>query len=382
MTNIGVAPGYCPAPRLLLGFLALIVAAAPASAQTAYTWTGGASDNVFGTAGNWTPTGGPPGSNTLTTNTDRALFQDTGSTITAAIGDATTFSLGAIATTASATGGGVNITPTGNGTLRLNGGYTVGLFSNVYAAADGRDLTISSTSVNGVVGSGSNPGQLYASPTHVLTMSFNNLANGSSAPISVEGGGQVQLIGNLNTNNVGLQVNAGVLAVKGNVTLGTGNVQVANLASLQAGTSNGDSQGVGAVTFADHGGIRTLLNASGTTPNLLQNGTYTKAVGDHFRILLSGVPNASGTYTPSSVIMNGTFTGFGSTGDFTQASPGTFEVIGDGFTVTAWSLTLSANTITLNSFSTTPVPEPTGILAITVAGLGGWFVRRRMRRPV
>ena len=56
----------------LLPFACLLVGSATPATAVDFTWTGATSD-YFGTAGNWTPAGGPPNS-----DADRAIINSTG----------------------------------------------------------------------------------------------------------------------------------------------------------------------------------------------------------------------------------------------------------------------------------------------------------------
>src|SRR5262245_53758151 len=164
----------------VVGVLILLTqTASSVSGQTDFTWTGGAGTNNWLTPTNWTPSG-PPGVAGSTGNLDRALFDTVGSSVTAT-GLDSGFNLGAIATTG-ASGGPLTANFSGNGALRLNGGYTVGSFTNVAAAArNGRDLTINVTNMRFEFGTAGNATTFYADAGRTLTIVDQQVVNQGAA---------------------------------------------------------------------------------------------------------------------------------------------------------------------------------------------------------
>ena len=108
------------APRCALWTaIALFLFAAPASAQTTYTWTGLGADDNWGTAGNWTSTGTPPPADDVTDT----LLVLTGNTRLSNIFD---YSFAANSLTFDAGAGSFTIANGGGKTLTLGtGGITI-----------------------------------------------------------------------------------------------------------------------------------------------------------------------------------------------------------------------------------------------------------------
>jgi hypothetical protein len=370
--------------RRVLSLIALFLTASFGFGQSTFTWTGGGGDTLLGNAANWSPASGPPGSNTVTTNTDVALFGNAGTTIG---GDPTSptgnLYIGSFVTSSGSSGAPVNLTLANNTTLTLNGGYVLGSFPNVVAAAQGRDLSISLPSSSIQDGTPGVTTTIYAAPGRTLTLQANSLDTAGSNT-NFEGGGKIVLIGNMNAGGGTVNINAGVFAFKGNVNGVAPNSTVATGALLQGGLANGDFQSIGPANFANQAGIRALVNSSGGSPNQLANGTYTAA--GTFRINISqanDAPLAPGTYTPNGTIMVGSFTGFGTSGTtYTKGSnPGIFQVDGNGFTVTDWTLALDSNQLRLSSYTVGPVPEPVSVLALAGFGLAVFRFRRATQTP-
>lgn len=371
--------------RHFLAAFSLAVFTPYVAAQTTYTWTGSGGNSLLLNAANWNPTSGPPGSSSITTNTDIAVFGNAGTIVGGEAGSGNYY-LGAFVTAAGSSGPLLDVLLPTNTTIVLNGGYTLGSFTNVVAAAQGRNLRLyepTGTINHGTPGA---PTTLYAGSGRTLTLQANNL-NAIGSATNIEGSGRVLLLGNFNGGGTNVAVNGGVLAFKGNVN-GVANINVANGAKLQGGVAAGDQQAVGTVNFANNAGIRVLVNGSGVSPSTLINGTFNKGTGEVFRIQISRDIDAGlalGTYTPGAPILIGaitgtSFNGFDIDGTYTFAQPGSFVVEGNGFLVGDWSVQVSGNQVILNSYSV--VPEPASTLALAAAGCGltGWVARRRNRR--
>jgi hypothetical protein len=376
MTRIrprALGSAFRPAVLALLGSL---IAAGPASAQTTYTWTGPDSGD-FLTAGNWTPSAPspPPGDPGSTANTDVALFASAGTTIAAATDS---YSLGAIATAAGATGGPVTVNFSQNGTLRLNGG--TGAFATVVAEARGRDLIITTT-MRTDFGTAGQPSTFFVDAGRVLAIN-----NTTGQQITNQGGNVIKegagtlFWGGTGTglqrdlgSGTSVSINGGTLAAKGNLASAV-QMNVAAGATLQAGISPGENFNVANSTVTFASGSQLKVVTDGTSVSQLQNANVTKGATDPFQIVLTGL-NPTGTvdYNPNGIIIQGPHNL--DLGTWTNTTPGEFSVVGDGFTVTAWSLTVSNNQVQLNSFTVTPVPEPTAALA--VAAVGGLLLARR-----
>ena len=110
------------------------------------------------------------------------------------------------------------------------------------------------------------------------------------------------------------------------------------------------------------------------------NASLIKGVNDTFVVTLTGLnPAGSETFNVNQIFVQGNLTGFDANGTYTQVSPGHFSVVGDGFTVDAWSLSVvNGNQLRFDSVTVSPVPEPGAILALGAVGLGAArLVRRR-----
>jgi hypothetical protein len=275
----------------------------------------------------------------------------------------------------------------GNGNLRLNGGFTVGSFTNVAAAAqNGRDLTITMTNISFQFGTGTAATQFYADAGRTLTYDSNQISN-TGGDLNKEGAGT--LILNPSSANVdmatrNINIHGGVLAAKGTFNNDT-QINVSTGASLQAGIVSADTLNIGAAaaTFANNSALRVVTN--GTTVSELQNGTVTKGATDTFNIVLTGLnPAGTQTLTPNALIIQAnTLTGFDPNGTYTQSSPGHFALSGDGFLVTGWSVdVLNNNQVRLNSVTVTPVPAPAPVLLIVAAGVSLMWLGQRGTRLV
>ena len=136
-----------------------------------------------------------------------------------------------------------------------------------------------------------------------------------------------------------LNINGGTFG--SHQTLNIGAINVASGAALQPGLAPGGSLGTNAtITFQNNSGLRILTD--GTLVSQLQNATMTKGLNDTFVVTLAGL-NPSGTETfnlSNAIFFQGTLLGFDPNDTYTQASPGHFSVVGSGFTVTDWSLSV------------------------------------------
>jgi hypothetical protein len=355
---------------------------APASAQTDYTWSGGAGTNDWLAPGNWTPSG-PPGVPGNTGNLDRALFDTVGTSVTATNLD-NGFNLGAIATIGSS-GGLLTVNFSGNQALRLNGGYTAGSFTNVVAAAqNGRDLVIGVTNMQFEFGTTGNPSTFYADAGRTLTIAAQQI-NNRGGDVNKEGAGTL-IAGGTGTalgrdlGNAIININGGTFAAHQSLNNVT-RINVASGASLQPGLTAGDSLSVSTtVEFLNDAGLQIVTN--GTAVSQLQNASLIKGENDTFRITLTGIdPSGTQTFSPNGIIVQGTLMDFDPNGTYTPSSPGHFVVAGNGFTVTNWSLTvLNDNQIRLDSFTASPVPEPGAILLLGAVALAAGLVCRRATR--
>jgi hypothetical protein len=379
-SSAGRAAGWA-----VVAIILITQTAGPASAQTTHTWTGGAGTTDWLTANNWNPNG-PPGVPGATGNLDRALFDTVGTSVSAT-GLDSGFNLGAIVTTG-ASGGLLTANFSGNGALRLNGGYTVGSFTNVAAAAqNGRNLTINVTNMRFEFGTSGSPTTFYADAGRTLNIVDQQVVNLGGA-VNKEGAGILILGGSTGlTRNLGgqaINVNGGTFAAHQTLN-NVSQINVATGAALQAGLAPGDSLSTSStVSFANNSSLRVVTN--GTTVSQLQNAPLTKAANDTFRVVLTGLdPTGTQTLTPNGIIIQASsLTGFDPNGTYTPLSPGHFAVSGDGFVVTNWSLTvLNNNQVRLDSMTVTPVPEPGAVLllgAISFAAVG--MVRRRAKQQV
>lgn len=373
------ATRYVAAGAFLLAF-----AASPLQAQPTYTWTGGAGTTNFLLPGNW-DTAGPPGllgsAPGALTNTNIALFAAQGTTATTNLTDGNNgWALGAIVT-AGNIGGLMTLNLNGNNQFRLNGSTvvtTTGTYNNVAAAAMGsRDLTINTAGFTFAFGTTGQATTFYADAGRTLTINSQNKVNNGGA-LNKEGAGILILAGDGNLNlNAPLNINKGTVGVRGD--FGATAINVASGAKLQAGLTPGDTLGTNAtINFQSGGALKILTN--GTTVSKLQNATLSKSsTSEIFQLVIS--PTQLGNFTLSSpTLFQGTLLNF-TQGTFTQASPGSYQVVGDGFIISNWSLTVTASQINLNSISVVPIPEPTTVLLIGSAGLaavGG--IRRRFKK--
>ncbi|HEY1380602.1 MAG TPA: hypothetical protein VGF55_27625 [Gemmataceae bacterium] len=365
----------------------ILLAAGPAPAQTTRTWDGGGGTNDWLTAANWNPDG-VPGVAGSTGNTDLAVFATLGSSITAANLNSG-FNLGAIAATG-ASGGLVTTNFSGNGALRLNGGYTVGSFTNVAGAAqNGRDLIVTFSNMSFAFGTAGNQTTFYADAGRVLAFATQQVTN-NGGTVNKEGagtliwGGSTLITLNADGNLAAFNINGGTFASRDALN-NFSQFQVAGGASLQAGLGPQQLLATNAtVNFQTNSSLKIVTD--GTNVSELDNAAVTKAANDVFQINLTGLaPSAPQTYTPNHIIVQASsLTGFDPNGTYTLASPGHFSVTGDGFLVTNWSVTVLNNTqIRLDSFGVTPVPEPTAVFGVSAIGLVvvGWARRRWDRRP-
>jgi hypothetical protein len=355
---------------------------APAQTGTTLTWTGGGGNTDWFTATNWNPNG-TPGVAGSTGNMDRALFDTAGTSVTAANLNSG-FNLGAIATTG-ASGGTLTANFSGNGALTLNGGYTVGSFTNVAAAAqNGRDLIIAPMNMSFAFGTPGNPTTFYADAGRTLAVATQQVTD-LGGNVNKEGAGTLILgesssVVTLQFGGVAININAGTLATRdalNNVT----QINVAAGATLQAGLGAGGTLSTTAtVAFVNNSNFRIVTN--GTAVSELQNAAVTKGASDTFNVVLTGLnPTGTQTFTPNALIIQAnSLTGFDPNGTYTQSSPGHFALRGDGFVVTGWSLTVLNNTqVRLDSVTVTPVPDPGVILAVGAIGLAATGLVRRSR---
>jgi hypothetical protein len=374
------------AGRAVVALVLLSWQAAAASAQsgTPYTWTGGGGDNNWFTTTNWSPNG-TPGVAGATGNTDRALFDTAGSSVTAANLNSG-FNLGAIATTG-ASGGLMTVNFNGNGPLTLNGGYTVGSFTNVIAAAqNGRDLAIVPTNMAFAFGTPGNASTFYADAGRTLSIVDQQINNLGGA-VNKEGAGTLVLGGTTGlSRNLGgatININGGTLAARDSMTNVT-QVNVASGAALQAGLTPGGVLSVSApVTFATNSSLRILTDGTTAGTSQFQNAAITKGSTDTFQIVLSGLsPVGTQTFTPNAIIVQASsLSGFDPNGTYDSVTnPGHFVVTGDGFAVTAWTLDVENNN-QIRLISVTAVPEPASVLFVVAAVVGLLGSVKRCRQP-
>jgi hypothetical protein len=384
-----IVNGWGTVPRWAVVFLALLVStSAPVAAQTTYTWTGAGSNTDWFTAANWSPNGSP-GTTGQTENLDVALFDTAGTTVSTTNPINGDFNLGAIATVG-ASGGLMTVHFEGNTVFRLNGGYTVGSFTNVAAAAqNGRDLFLELQNFQFGFGTMGNPTTFYADAGRSLVISVQQLQNFGSS-VNKEGAG-ILIVGSgahppTTTRDLGtgtLNINGGTFAAPQNLNVGS--INVAAGASLQPGLDVGGTLGANAnITFQSGGGLRILTN--GSSVNQLQNASLTKGTNDTFVVTLAGLnPSGSETFNYSNAILyqGGTLTGFAPNGTYSPSNPGDFSVVGDGFIVTNWNLSVvNNNQLRLDSVTVTPVPEPATALALGAFGLAAIRLTRRRSKSV
>jgi hypothetical protein len=369
---------------VVLVLLSWQAAAASAQSGTSYTWTGGGGDSNWFTTTNWSPNG-TPGVAGATGNLDRALFDTAGSSVTAANLNSG-FNLGAIATTG-ASGGLMTVNFNGNGTLTLNGGYTVGSFTNVVAAArNGRDLTIVPTNMAFAFGTPGNASTFYADAGRTLSI-VDQQVNNLGGAVNKEGAGTLVLGGTTglgrNLGGAAININGGTLAARDSMS-NVSQVTVASGAALQAGLTPGGVLNVSApVTFATNSSLRILTDGTTAGTSQFQNAAITKGSTDTFNIVLAGLsPTGTQTFTPNAIIVQASsLTGFDPNGTYDSVTnPGRFAVTGDGFTVTAWTLAVENNN-QIRLISVTAVPEPVPVLCVVTAAAGLFGLVRRRRRP-
>ena len=350
-----------------------------ASAQS-YTWSQGASTNDWLTAGNWTPST-VPGASGLTSNANVALFGTVGNLATAS-GLNSGYSLGAIATTGT-TGGLMTVTFNGNNTIRLNGGYTVGSFNNVAAAAqNGRNLLINTVNMTFGFGTAGQATTFFADAGRILTISSQSMTNYGTA-LNKEGSGVLILSGNTISfqSSAAININAGTFTTSASNFDNVSRINVAGGAALQAGLlPNGSMSFSGPIDFATNSKLRIATN--GSSVSQLQNAAITKGTNDAFNIVLTGLnPSGTQSFNPNGIfIQASSLTGFDPNGTYTKTNPGHFSITGDGFTVMDWNLTvLNGSQVRLNSMTISPVPEPVGMLAVGGIGLAAIRLLRRRK---
>ena len=173
-----------------------------------------------------------------------------------------------------------------------------------------------------------------------------------------------------------LNINGGTFATNGTLNLNGGSINVASGAALQAGLSPTQSLSTSAaIAFQSGGGLKVVTD--GTSVSKLLNANISKGISDIFRIIIA--PTELGEFNlTSKTLLQGNLSGF-TNGTFNQIRQAPIEVVGDGFTITNWSLTVqNGNEIQLDSLTVTPVPEPGTVLLIGAAGLAAaGAVRRR-----
>jgi hypothetical protein len=386
MPRFVIGLGCRPQCAVVVLFL-LAFSAAPVAAQTTYTWTGAGSNTDWLTAANWSPAGGPPGvPGQSATNLDVALFDTLGSTVSNANPIDIGYSLGAVATTG-ASGGTLTVHFSGNDVFRLNGGYAVGSFTNVAAAAqNGRDLVIQTTNMQLGFGRSGLETTFYAGAGRTLALSAQNITH-FGTNVNKEGSGTL-IVGAIGEAAVTRELAGGALNINGGTvaahhTINVSAINVATGASLQPGLSQGDTLGTNAlVTFQNNAGLKILTN--GTQVTQLQNASLIKGVNDTFLITLAGLdPTGSETFSPNGIFSQGNLTGFDPNGLYTPSNPGDFSVVGDGFIVTDWTIeVLNNNQLRLNSVTVTPIPEPATTLALGAIGLAAVRLIRRRSKSV
>jgi hypothetical protein len=361
----------------------LVVLGDRAVAQTP-TWNGNGTDWLTNT--NWTPNT-VPGVAGSTANTNLALFDTAGSTATLNnLGGG--FSVGTIATTTTATGGMFTVNSSGsNGVLRVNGGNSIAGFGNTILAAQGRDLLIQPGNMSFAFGTAGQTSTFYADTGRSILLATQQITN-SGGNINKEGTGtlvlgyqQPSLTTDFGVSSTTLSVNNGTVAATGSFN-NLGNVNVATGATLQAGLTASGTLSVSnaTVSFANNSQLKILTD--GVNVSQLQNVNATKSPGDMLQVVLSGLnPSGSQTITfspPKVFVQANTLTGFDPVGSYSPSNPGHFSVLGDGFNVTDWHITVNSNSIQLDGMSVSPVPEPVGILLASGAIFGiGRAVRDR-----
>jgi hypothetical protein len=360
----------------------LVGTAGPASAQTIYHWDATGSIADWSTPTNWSPNG-VPGVAGSTGNTDIALFDSGVAAPTATLSAGNSgYNLGAIET-AGSTGGLMTVNVNGNGTFLLNGSGTIGSFTHVAAAAqNGTDLTIALTNMSFGFGTSGVATTFYADAGRTLTILAQQFTN-FGGDVNKEGAGTLVLGTSAgavayNLGSVSVNVNGGTLAARmamNNVS----QINVATGAALQAGLQAGDTLSTsGTVSFANNASLRVLTNGSSVTQ--LQNAPVTKNPNDTFTIMLAGLsPSGTQNFTPSGIVIQAsTLTGFDPNGTYTPSSPGHFAVVGDGFAVTNWSVTvLNNNQVRLDSMTVAPIPEPRLAVAVCAVAVGAFAAARR-----
>jgi hypothetical protein len=383
---LGIGTGRTAGCTAVVVLTLIAGTAAPASAQTIYHWTATGTVADWSTPANWNSGGGStvPGVAGATGNTDIALFDSGVAAPTVSLSNVNSgYNLGAIET-AGATGGLMTVNISGNGTFLLNGSGTIGSFTHVAAAAqNGRDLTIVPTNMVFAFGTSGVATTFYADAGRTLTIADQQITN-LGGDVNKEGAGTLVLgtssgATTFSLGSVSINVNGGTLAAHS--TMNATQINVASGASLQAGLLPGGNLSTSAtVNFANTASLRVLTD--GTSVTQLQNAPVTKNPGDTFTIKLAGLsPTGTQSFAPSGVIIQAnSLTGFDPNGTYTPSSPGHFAVVGDGFLVTNWSVTvLNGTQVRLDSMTVTPIPESRLALAVCATAVGVFVAARRQR---
>lgn len=298
--------------------LLLFVLFACKLAATTFTWTG-AMTNVYGTAGNWTPTGGPPGSG------DIAFFQNIGGSITLSPGGSAagtmefTYSMMTIPTFTVGTGNTFTI-GNGAGTGVVFSGCTVNTEANFIASGAGAILDIASGSIaNGSMG-----------------ISFFEATMGGTINIAAPVTSQT------NGAFAGIELNTGTLTTLSNLTI----------SDIQSLSSSDQTMLGGSLTLLANSGLGS--NVAGT---IVDNGTAGSLIINPSTALTTTLSNASNTYTGGTTLSSGTLnfiTGALGTGPVTLAAGTTLQAGGTANLSSGQTVTLTGNaTVDTNSHAMT-----------------------------
>lgn len=248
---------------------------------------------------------------------------------------------------------------------------------------------------------------------------YGNGTNENSGVITgvvsvVKAGGATLTLGDANTYSGTTSVNGGTLLVNGNQSAATGDVSVANTATLggtgtiggattvlSGGTLQTGNAGIGTLAFNNNvtiesgGTVRSQISDTASDTINLSGGTSTRnltyASGSNLNLDATGftAPSAATTYTLVNLgdagLNFGTYTG--GIGDITTyTNNGTFDTNGVNVTVSGFTFNTGdqlilrrTNTALVLQFS--PVPEPTTILGVAVGLVAvGGFIRKRLAK--